>query len=308
MEIKGCSVKLLITGASGLLGSKLCELTTRKNYEVYSAYSQHKPLYGAPIQFDVSAKDAVEKIFKKVDPEAVVHAAALTNVDECESEKELAWKINVEGTENIAESCEKHRAFLVYISTDYVFDGEKGMYKENDKPAPINYYGLTKLRGEESVENLAEQYCIARSSVVYGSVPATGKINFALWLLDKLERKEVVKIVTDQWNSPTLNTNLADMILEVLERKLTGIFHLAGATRLSRYEFAKFLAEIFRLDTNLISPASSKEIPWTAKRPRDSSLDVDRACQTIRNKPLKILEALEKMKKEIEQTNSLRVT
>ena len=301
-------MRLLITGASGLLGSKLCELATRKNHEVYSAYSQHKPLYGAPIQLDVSDKDAVEKIFKKVNPEAVVHAAALTNVDKCESEKELAWKINVEGTENIAESCEKHRAFLVYISTDYVFDGEKGMYKENDKPAPINYYGLTKLKGEESVENLADQHCIARSSVIFGSIPATGKINFALWLLDKLERKEGVKIVTDQWNSPTLNTNLADMILEVLERKLTGIFHLAGATRLSRYEFARLLAEIFSLDTNLISPASSKEIPWTAKRPRDSSLNVDRACQTLRNTPLKILEALEKMKKEMEQANSSRVT
>jgi dTDP-4-dehydrorhamnose reductase len=301
-------VKLLITGASGLLGSKLCELAIGKNYEVYSAYSQHKPLHGAPIQFDVSDKDAVEKIFKKVNPEAVVHAAALTNVDKCESEKELAWKINVEGTENIAESCEKHRAFLVYISTDYVFDGEKGMYKENDKPAPINYYGLTKLKGEESVEKLADQHCIARSSVIYGSIPATRKINFALWILDKLERKEKVKIVTDQWNSPTLNTNLANMVLEVLERKLTGIFHLAGATRLSRYEFTRFLAEIFRLDTNLISPASSKEIPWTAKRPRDSSLNVERAHRTLKNKPLKILAALEKMKNEIEQANSLGVT
>jgi len=292
-------VRLLVTGASGLLGSKLCELATIKNYEVYSAYSQHEPLYGLRIQVDVSNRGDVEKIFEKVNPEAVVHAAALTNVDRCESEKELAWKINVEGTINIAESCKKHRAFLVYISTDYVFDGEKGMYKEDDKPAPINYYGLTKLKGEESVENLTDQHCVARSSVIYGSIPATGKVNFALWLLDKLERKEEVKIVTDQWNSPTLNTNLANMILEVLERKLNGIFNLAGATRLNRYKFAKFLAENFNLDTNLISPASSKEIPWTAKRPRDSSLDVDRANQTLKNRPLKILDALKKMKKEI---------
>jgi len=292
-------VRLLVTGASGLLGSKLCELATIKNYEVYSAYSQHEPLYGLRIQVDVSNRGDVEKIFEKVNPEAVVHAAALTNVDRCESEKELAWKINVEGTINIVESCKKHRAFLVYISTDYVFDGEKGMYKEDDKPAPINYYGLTKLKGEESVENLTDQHCVARSSVIYGSIPATGKVNFALWLLDKLERKEEVKIVTDQWNSPTLNTNLANMILEVLERKLNGIFHLAGATRLNRYEFAKFFAENFNLDTNLISPASSKEIPWTAKRPRDSSLDVDRANQTLKNRPLKILDALKKMKKEI---------
>lgn len=301
-------MRLLATGASGLLGSKLCELAIKKNYEVYSAYSQHKPLYGVPIQVDVSNRGVVEKIFEKVNPEVVVHAAALTNVDKCESKKELAWRINVQGTENIAASCKKHRAFLVYISTDYVFDGEKGMYKEDDKPAPINYYGLTKLKGEESVENLTDQHCIARSSVIYGSIPATGKVNFALWLLERLERKESVKIVTDQWNSPTLNTNLANMLLEVLERKLNGIFHLAGATRLNRYEFAKFLAENFNFDTNLISPASSKEIPWTAKRPRDSSLDVNRACQALKNKPLKILAALKKMKKEIEQANGSRAS
>jgi len=300
-------VKLLITGASGLLGSKLCELAIRKNYEVYSAYSQHKPLHGTQIRFDVSNKNAVEKIFEKIKPEAVVHAAALTNVDKCELEKELAWKTNIEGTENIAKSCKKHQVFLVYVSTDYVFDGEKGMYKETDKPAPINYYGLTKLKGEESVKNLTNKYCIARPSVIYGSIPATGKINFALWLLDKLKRKEKAKIVTDQWNSPTLNTNLANEILEVLERKLTGIFHLAGATRLSRHEFAKLLAETFSLDRNLIKPVSSKEISWIAKRPKDSSLNVDKACQTLRNKPQKIHEALKKMKKEIEQKNSLQV-
>ncbi|MFX1562174.1 MAG: dTDP-4-dehydrorhamnose reductase [Promethearchaeota archaeon] len=296
-------MKLLITGASGLLGSKLCELAIRKKHEVYSAYNQHKPLYGTPIQFDVSDKNAVEKTFEKTKPEAVVHAAALTNVDKCELERELAWKINADGTKNIAELCKEHRAFLVYISTDYVFGGEKGMYKETDRPAPINYYGLTKLKGEESVKNLANEHCIARSSVIYGSIPATGKINFALWLLYKLKRKEKVEIVTDQWNSPTLNINLANMVLEALEQRLTEIFHLAGATRLSRYEFARLLAETFNLDTNLIEPVSSKEISWTAKRPKDSSLNVDKALQTLRNKPLKIHKALEKMKEDIEKVS-----
>ena len=291
-------MKLIITGASGLLGSKLCEVAVRKNHEVYAAYNQHKPLHGTPVQFDVSNKNAVEKIFQKINPEAVVHAAALTNVDKCETQKELAWKINVEGTENITKSCKKHQSFLIHISTDYVFDGEKGMYKETDKPSPINHYGLTKLKGEEHVKNLLDDYCIARASVIYGSIPATGKINFALWLLNKLKRKEKVKIVTDQWNSPTLNTNLANMILEVLERKLTGIFHLAGATRISRHEFARLLAENFSLDENFITPVSSEEIKWIAKRPKDSSLNVNKAYQALKNKPLKIHEALEKMKRD----------
>ena len=291
-------MKLLITGASGLFGSKLCEVAARKNYDVYSAYNQHEPLHGTPVQFDVSNKNAVEKIFRKINPEVVVHAAALTNVDKCETQKELAWKINVEGTENIAESCKEHQAFLIYISTDYVFDGENGMFKETDKPSPINYYGLTKLKGEEHVKNLLDNYCIGRASVIYGSIPATGKINFALWLLNKLKRREKVTIVTDQWNSPTLNTNLANMIREVLERKLCGVFHLAGATRISRYEFAKLLAETFSLDKNHITPVSSKEIKWIARRPKDSSLNVNEAYQTLKNKPLRIHEALENMKRD----------
>jgi len=293
-------MKLLVTGASGLLGSKLCELAVGRKHEVYSAYSQHKPLHGIAIPLNVSDGTSVESTFGRIKPGAVVHAAALTEVDKCESERELAWKINVEGTENIAKLCKKHRAFLVYVSTDYVFDGEKGMYKETDKPAPINYYGYTKLKGEESVKNYANQHCIARTSVIFGSIPATGKINFALWLLDKLEKKEKVKIVTDQWNSPTLNTNLANMILEAAEQKITGVYHLAGATRINRYDFSNLVAKTFNLDTDLIEPSSSKDFQWTAKRPKDSSLNTDNAQRTLKNKPMKIVQALDKMKEEMQ--------
>lgn len=292
-------MKLLITGASGLLGLRLCGLAARKSYELYSLYNQHEPNHGIPIKIDISNKDTVEKIFEKTKPEAVVHAAALTDVDKCELEKERAWKVNVEGTRNIVESCKRHQVFLAYISTDYVFDGEKGMYRECDEPNPINYYGLTKLKGEECVNSLLKDYCIIRASVLYGSNPATGKINFALWLLQKLKNNEKVTIVIDQWNSPTLNTNLASMILEIIERKIKGVHHLAGATRISRYGFSILIAKTFNLDTSLIIPSSSKEIPWIAKRPKDSSLNVEKAQQTLKNKPLKIGQALRKMKKEI---------
>jgi len=296
-------MKILVTGASGLLGTKLCEIAINKKHEVYSAYNKHKPLYGKPIQFDVSDRNAVEKAFRKIKPEAVVHAAALTNVDKCEMEKELAWKINVEGTRNIAKLCKKYGSFLVYISTDYVFNGERGMYKETDEPAPINYYGITKLKGEENVRNLTNEHCIARASVIYGSIPATGKINFALWLLNKLKNKEKVKIVTDQWNSPTLNTNLANLLIEIMERKITGTYHLAGATRINRYKFAKLIAKTFNLNTKSITPAISREFSWVAKRPKDSSLNIKKAHQTLNNKPLKINEALDTMKEEILQLN-----
>jgi dTDP-4-dehydrorhamnose reductase len=290
-------VKLLITGASGLLGTKLCEIALRKNHEIYSAYSQHKPLYGTPVELNILNRKAEQRTLDKIKPDAVVHAAALTDVDKCELEKELAWKTNVEATNNLARLCKERDVFLVYVSTDYVFDGEKGMYEETDKPASINYYGFTKLKGEEAVEAL-DNHCIARGSVIYGSTPATGKTNFALWLLDKLERKEEAKIVTDQWNSPTLNVNMAEMIVETLEKRTNGIFHLAGATRLSRYEFAEQIAKTYSLDTKYITPVQSKHIQWVARRPRDSSLNVKRAVQTLMNKPLGIHEALEKMKRD----------
>ncbi len=296
-------MKLLITGASGLFGSKLAEIATGKNYEVYSGYSQGRPIYGTAAQFDISDKNKVEETFKKVDPEVVVHAATLTDVDKCETNKELAWKINVEGTKNIADAAKKNHSFLIYISTDYVFNGEKGQYKETDITNPVNYYGLTKLKAEELVNNSIEESCIARASVIYGSLPAAGKINFALWLVNKLRKNEAPKAVTDQWNSPTLNTNMAEMTLEIIERKLTGIYHISGATRISRYDFAKLVAQTFNLETNLITPSTTAEFSWPAKRPRDSSLDTLKAQKILKNKPLQIHQALEQLKKELPESS-----
>ena len=293
-------MKLLVTGASGLFGTKLCELATQKSWEVHSAHVQHKPPYGIPVRFDVSDRKAAEEVFRHVKPEVVVHSAAMTDVDRCESEKALAWRTNVEGTLNIAKNCKQHGTFLLYISTDYVFDGKREKHTETEPSNPINYYGLTKLKGEETVKNLLETCCIARTSVVYGANPAAGKVNFALWLMERLKRKEKTNVVIDQWNSPTLNTNLAKMILEIIEKRLTGIFHLAGATRLNRYDFARNLAEIFNLETDLITPVESTKIPWIAKRPRDSSLNVDKALETLENKPLQITSALNELKRELD--------
>jgi len=292
-------LKILITGASGLYGSKLAELARTKDYIVYSGYNQHKPAYGTPIKFEISDKKSVETAFRKTKPHVVVHAAALTNVDECENNKELAWKTNVDGTRNIIEAAKQHRAFPLLISTDYVFNGKKGLYKETDQTDPINYYGLTKLKAEEQVKELVDQHCIARTSVIYGSTPATGKINFALWLINKLKNNQQAKIVIDKWNSPTLNTNLASMTTEIIERKLTGIFHLSGATRISRLDFAKQIANTFHLNSNLIKPTKPTDFGWKAKRPKDSSLNTTKAQQTLENKPLQIKQALERLKQEI---------
>jgi dTDP-4-dehydrorhamnose reductase len=304
LEEKVTQLKLLVTGASGLLGTKLCQIALRKNHEVYAAYSQHKPLYGTPVELNILDPKAEQQTFDTIKPEAVVHAAALTDVDKCELEKELAWKTNVEATANLARLCKELSVFLVYVSTDYIFNGEKGMYRETDPPAPINYYGRTKLKGEEAVQAL-DNSCVVRGSIIYGSTPATGKTNFALWLLEKLRKEEEVKIITDQWNSPTLNVSMAEMIIETLEKGATGIFHLAGATRLSRIEFAQHFAETFNLDPKHITAVQSEQMKWVAKRPRDSSLNVKKAEQALINKPLRIREALEEMKKEVTEKNSL---
>ena len=290
-------MKLLITGASGLYGSKLAKLAVTRNFEVYSGYNQDLPLYGNLEKFDISNKELVNEAFKRIKPDVVVHAATLTDVDKCELNKELAWKINVEATKNIAEAAKTTGSFLIYISTDYVFNGEKGNYTESDIPDPINYYGLTKLKAEELVKAQGE-FCIARPSVIYGATPAAGKVNFALWIIDALSKGQRIKIVTDQWNTPTLNTSLADMTVEVLERRLTGIFHLCGATRISRFEFAQLIAEIFELDKSLIDPVKSAQFKWPAKRPMDSSLDTSKAQKILHNKPVEISEALKKLKSE----------
>ena len=266
MEAWWTPLKLLITGASGLYGSKLAKLALAKGNEVYSSDIQSLSVYGNFVKMDISGKQQVEAAFKTIKPDVVVHAASLTDVDKCETNKELAWKVNVEGTKNVVEAAQSAGSFLIYISTDYVFSGEKGNYKETDKPNPVNYYGLTKLKAEETVQTQPE-YFIARPSVIYGSTPAAGKVNFALWIIETLRRGGRVKIVTDQWNTPTLNTNLAEMTLEVVERRLTGIYHLCGATRVSRFEFATQIAQTHNLNTDLIDKALSSQFTWPAKRP-----------------------------------------
>jgi len=296
-------MKILITGGSGLLGSKIAATATRKGHEAYSGYKEHETIHGTPIELDICDKLETSKAFDIIKPQAVIHAAALTNVDRCEEDQKLAWRVNVEGTRNILEASERQNAFLVCVSTDYVFSGEEGMYKETDRPDPINNYGLTKLEAENLVRDSRLEWCIARPSVIYGSTPAAGKVNFALWILNNLKQGKPIKIITDQWVSPTLNTNLAEMILEVMERKITGIYHLAGATPLNRYEYASLLAETFQHDKTLINPVKSGEMNWLAKRPRNTSLNVEKATETLRHKPLEIQQALNKLKKEIE-TNS----
>jgi dTDP-4-dehydrorhamnose reductase len=286
-------MRIFISGGSGLLGSKIAEIALGK-HEIYTGYCHTKPEFGEPVMLDL-AKNTDFEVITKINPEVIIHTAALTNVDDCEANKELAYKINIEGTRRIAALATELGAFLVYVSTDYVFSGDRGMYKEDDEPNPIDYYGYTKLLGERYCD------CVARPCVIYGAKPASGKVNLALWQIKELKKKHRVKIVTDQYVTPTLNTNLAKMLLEIAERGLKGIFHLSGKERVSRYDFALQIANKFGLDKNLIVPSKMAEMSWIATRPKDSSLDTAKASRCLYEKPYDLDTALTMLKEELEK-------
>jgi len=279
------------------LGSKVAEIAQARGDEIFSGYAHNLPEYGRAVKFDLLDENGISELVGKIEPEVIIHSAALTDVDRCEREKELAYQMNVEGTRAIATAAEKAGSFLIYISTDYVFDGNRGMYREDDRTNPVSYYGYSKLLGEKFCRG-----CIARTCVIYGSRPASGKVNFALWLLNSLKSGKPVGVVTDQFITPTLNTNLARMVLEAAERRLTGIYHLAGATRISRYDYALELAREFDLDESLILPSRMEDLMWAAKRPIDSSLDTSKARAELMEKPFPLNEALRTLRAEISRS------
>ncbi|KQC13902.1 MAG: dTDP-4-dehydrorhamnose reductase [Methanosaeta sp. SDB] len=286
-------MRIFITGGSGLLGSRLAEIAADRGHEVVSGYCHHLPEVDEWAKFDLENRDEIKYKLREVEPDVVFHTAALTDVDRCETDRELAWRTNVLGTELVAKSAAEVGAFVVYASTDYVFDGRRGMYREDDRTDPVNHYGLTKLLGESFCD------CVARTCVIYGARPASGKVNFALWLIDKLRNQEPVKIVTDQYITPTLNTNLAKMLLEAGEKRLEGTYHMAGSTRISRYGFAVEIARKFGLDSKLLVPSKMSDMIWKAKRPADSSLDTSKAQESLEEGPRDLKASLRDLREEM---------
>lgn len=283
--------RLLIVG-SGLLGNNLAKKAINE-FTVFTTYNDH-PLEienCKSYHLDITNRVDVTTLVQELNPEYIIHTAALTNVDQCERDKRLAWNINVEGTKHVAEIAQKVSVKLIYISTDYVFDGDKGMYKEDAPTNPVDFYGETKLEGEKVVKGLSD-YIIVRPSVLYGWNPIN--VNFVTWVMQELKKGKGINIVKDQLNTPTLADNLAELILELIERDETGIFHISGSERINRYDFAIKIAEIFNLNKDLIKPITSDQLNWIAKRPQDSSLDTSKISRIRR--PLNIEECLTRMR------------
>lgn len=288
--------KILVTGASGLLGSKIVE-QAGEHFKIVPTHKT-KPLFPDSEEINITDGSEVLRVFSKFKPDIVVHTAAETNVDRCEVNKEHAWKVNAEGTRNIAKTCNRVGAKIVYVSTDYVFAGGKELFTEEDKPSPVNYYGLTKLEGERYVTDICEDYVIVRTSVLYGWHP--WKPNFAKWVIESLREAKRIRVVNDHYNSPTLAENLAEVILEVIDRGLKGLYHTGGRERINRFNFALKIAETFDLDSRLIKPIKMSELgAWVAKRPRDSSLCVDKIQKEVKTKLLNVKEGLRKMEEEV---------
>ena len=290
-------MKYLVTGSAGLVGSQVVKDLTDLNHQVYSSYHDTKPEYGIATKLDLTNPNDIISVLDKIKPDRIIHLAALTNVDLCETEKDLATKINEKATKILAKQAAKQNAFFVYVSTDYVFDGKQGMKKENDTPNPLGFYGKSKLAGESALNNLASSYSIARTSTPFGLHKT--KKSFPLWVKENLEAKKEINVLTDQFTSPTYVPNLSKMLIEIATRQIAGIIHVSGATRISRYEFAEIIADKLNLDKSLLIPINIDEMKWTAQRPRDSSLDVSLASEILNEKPQKIEQSLECLLEEL---------
>ena len=284
-----------MTGASGLLGSELTRLLSQNGHEVIAGYNTHPPSIGQPLRIDLADLNQIEPTVRKARPDTIIHTAATTDVDLCEKDPALAEIVNGKATGKIAEAGNALQSPIIYLSTDYVFEGERGNYREDEEPHPVNQYGRTKLLGEQLLKESGAPYLIARSSVVYGWARKF-RPNYATWVLSKLEANEPFNVVTGNCASPTLNLNLAEMIMELVLRRIQGTLHVAGATRIDRYDFAIQIAKTFNLPTDLIKPVKSEPIAWKAKRPTDSSLNVDKAQAVLDRKPLKLHEALNRFR------------
>jgi dTDP-4-dehydrorhamnose reductase len=285
--------RILITGSNGLVGTYFCNLSELKNYQIYTLFRLEPTNFGRSISLDLSnSPQALKQVLNEVKPDIIVHLAAMTDVDRCEVEQNAADKVNHLSVKELADYIVNSReCYVLYVSTDYVFDGNKGDYMESDDTNPINWYGMTKLLGEQELLDCnSESWCIARTSTPFGVHPK--KLSFPLFVVRNLSQKREINVLTDQITSPTYALNLAEMMHEVMNKRVKGIIHLSGSSQVSRFEQAEEIASAYDLNKDLIKPTSINEMEWRARRPKDSSLNVKKAYNTLTKKPMEFKESL----------------
>ena len=278
---------ILITGASGQLGMSLKKIFNSK-YEIISTTGNNIP-DGSSIYLDVTNPMLFKEVVEMTNPDMVVNLAAMTNVDLCEKNPELAYSINIGGMDNLVNA---FKGPIIHVSTDYVFDGEDGPYKEEDTTNPLNVYGLSKLESEKLLLDHSENSLVIRSNVLY-DYSSKSEASFLNWVVDSLTQEKEINVVEDQWNNPTWTGSLAVVIDRAIDTQLTGLVHWGDGDLVSRFDFANKIADVFNLKKSLIKPILTSELNQTAKRPLKSGLKSDYAQNILNLEPPTIKECLE---------------
>ena len=289
---------ILITGSNGLLGQKLvAQLSIDKNYRLIATSQGENRINNKEgyiyESMDITSAQEVERIFEKYQPNIVINTAAMTNVDACEDAKENCWKINVEAVEILLNNSQKHNSHFIHLSTDFVFDGEDGPYKEEDVPNPLSYYAKSKLASEELILNSEyKRTAIARTIIVYGIGDNLSRGNVVLWAKGAMEKQSPINVVDDQFRSPTLAEDLAMGCVLIANKKAIGIFHLSGKDIMSIYELVSRVADFYKLDKKCISTIQTAELNQTAKRPPRTGFILDKAKEVLGYTPHSFEEGL----------------
>ncbi len=228
-------------------------------------------------------------------PDVVIHLAALSLPNYCELNKEECNSVNIHGTENIIAACKSINAYLLFASTDFVFNGENGPYKEDDKMDPVNYYGISKMKAEELCMASGLQFSIVRLCSVYGKSLSGKHRGVVMWVKENLTNKEPLKVFIDQVRTPTYVDDVVKAIISISEKKLTGIYHIAGEETLTPYAMALKTADFLGLDKNLIEKVTSATFEEAAKRPPVTGLIIDKAKNELPFEPINFEEGLKKM-------------
>jgi dTDP-4-dehydrorhamnose reductase len=294
-------MKILITGANGLLGQHLVKLILDSTSHEIMATSKREPrlvIQDSRIHYyslDITDGMAVNLLLEKLRPDTIIHCAALTQVDECEQNPIKAWEINVTATRFLVEAAKQINAFMIFVSTDFVFDGIHGPYKETDEVNPVSYYGSTKVAAEKAVAESGMPYAIVRTCLLYGNILFGTRSNVISWVKENLEQGQKIKVVSDQWRTPTYIEDLAKGILLIAEKKATGLFHISGKDFLSPYDMAMATAEYLHLDASLIEKVDASVFSQPAKRPATTGFVIEKAKNELGYEPLSFREGLQKM-------------
>lgn len=283
-----------------MLGRELVNLLLEKNFYVIGTSRGESRIECDDKRFkyynvDISTEPELHDVMQIEKADVIIHTAAMTQVDECELNQDDCFKINVNGTVAALAAAEMFNAFFIHISTDFVFDGEKGMYKEEDECKPVNWYGHCKLQAESIVGDSEILWAVVRTCLVYGKKPAGGRDNILTWVDGKLSKQEKIKVVDDQVRTPTYAGDLANGIVSIIAKKAKGIYHLSGKDVLTPYQMAKAVARFKEYNEELIEKVTADTFSQPAKRPAKTGFIIDKAIRELNYEPLSFDEGLKKV-------------